>query len=596
MREDLYLDETHFDAVVVGTGVTEALVSGSLSRAGRKVLNLDPTSYYGSQFASLTLMDMAKFATTTNKNQIDEIELSKQPLQDDETNIKVEHNMPYTIYESTKMNLEDINIETKRRYNRYCLDLHSKFIFCYGDLVKLFLDSDTARMMDFQGVVALLQYVSKEDGFVKVPCSKGEIFKHAFISLNERRLLMKFMKYCLDGNIDKEKEEGKYDNFSHFLDKKFPIKKLKRTVLKEFILYAIAFLQSEEDAKKLSAKEGIHLIMRYIQSLGKHGTTSSFLYPLYGISEIPQSFVRVGAVCNAIHILERGIKNIYSKVEENRITGIETTPVRQKLTTNHLIINEETIPKSDDIVDEESKMKSIVRAIYVVDKPLFDVKQYTKITDPRQVQNLQNGIIVGFVPPYTFSENQHYVITITQMDHTAKVCPKGEYVITFQMACRSENDHVVLKTAITSLLNKSSNNEKVPQKTIEKEEQIKEGENQEKVEFEQETTEEKTEDDTTETIQKKDIQEKQRNIIYHIIYSKKIRKESSLKGSNIYLVPGVSPYIYVDDCIEKARKIFHSICPNELFLEKFPNPDEDLIYDETAKALGVDKDEEENNK
>eukprot|EP00286_Rhodomonas_abbreviata_P021525 CAMPEP_0181296666 /NCGR_PEP_ID=MMETSP1101-20121128/4826_1 /TAXON_ID=46948 /ORGANISM="Rhodomonas abbreviata, Strain Caron Lab Isolate" /LENGTH=337 /DNA_ID=CAMNT_0023401547 /DNA_START=33 /DNA_END=1043 /DNA_ORIENTATION=- len=53
-KED-WLDETHFDAVVIGTGITESVVAAALSRSGRRVLHLDSLPFYGSSSATLQL-------------------------------------------------------------------------------------------------------------------------------------------------------------------------------------------------------------------------------------------------------------------------------------------------------------------------------------------------------------------------------------------------------------------------------------------------------------------------------------------------------------------------------------------------------------
>jgi len=44
-----------WDAVVLGTGMKECLLSGLLSCAGKKVLHLDRNSYYGGASASLDI-------------------------------------------------------------------------------------------------------------------------------------------------------------------------------------------------------------------------------------------------------------------------------------------------------------------------------------------------------------------------------------------------------------------------------------------------------------------------------------------------------------------------------------------------------------
>ena len=49
-----------WDAVVLGTGMKECLLSGLLSVAGKKVLHLDRNSYYGGASASLTIDQLYK--------------------------------------------------------------------------------------------------------------------------------------------------------------------------------------------------------------------------------------------------------------------------------------------------------------------------------------------------------------------------------------------------------------------------------------------------------------------------------------------------------------------------------------------------------
>ena len=57
-----------WDAVVLGTGMKECLLSGLLSVAGKKVLHLDRNSYYGGASASLDIHQLfSKFSTPDDK-------------------------------------------------------------------------------------------------------------------------------------------------------------------------------------------------------------------------------------------------------------------------------------------------------------------------------------------------------------------------------------------------------------------------------------------------------------------------------------------------------------------------------------------------
>ncbi len=49
------MDGTHYDLIVIGTGITESILSGLLSMEGKKTLNLDRNPFYGDSGASLNL-------------------------------------------------------------------------------------------------------------------------------------------------------------------------------------------------------------------------------------------------------------------------------------------------------------------------------------------------------------------------------------------------------------------------------------------------------------------------------------------------------------------------------------------------------------
>jgi len=50
------MDE-EYDCVVLGTGLTECILSGMLSVSGKKVLHMDRNKYYGGESASITPLE-----------------------------------------------------------------------------------------------------------------------------------------------------------------------------------------------------------------------------------------------------------------------------------------------------------------------------------------------------------------------------------------------------------------------------------------------------------------------------------------------------------------------------------------------------------
>uniref|UniRef100_A0A8C7G8U6 GDP dissociation inhibitor 2 n=1 Tax=Oncorhynchus kisutch TaxID=8019 RepID=A0A8C7G8U6_ONCKI len=50
------MDE-EYDVIVLGTGLTECILSGIMSVKGKKVLHMDRNSYYGAESASITPLE-----------------------------------------------------------------------------------------------------------------------------------------------------------------------------------------------------------------------------------------------------------------------------------------------------------------------------------------------------------------------------------------------------------------------------------------------------------------------------------------------------------------------------------------------------------
>lgn len=50
--------DQEYDVIVLGTGLTECIISGLMSVSGKKVLHLDRNGYYGGESASLNLEQM----------------------------------------------------------------------------------------------------------------------------------------------------------------------------------------------------------------------------------------------------------------------------------------------------------------------------------------------------------------------------------------------------------------------------------------------------------------------------------------------------------------------------------------------------------
>jgi len=54
------MDGTTYDIIIMGTGVTESILSGLFSLDGKKILHIDKNPFYGDMGASLNITTLFK--------------------------------------------------------------------------------------------------------------------------------------------------------------------------------------------------------------------------------------------------------------------------------------------------------------------------------------------------------------------------------------------------------------------------------------------------------------------------------------------------------------------------------------------------------
>jgi len=137
------MDET-YDVIVLGTGLTECVLSGLLSVNGSKVLHIDRNDYYGAECASLNLSQF-----------MEQFESGAKPGEE---------------------------LGNPRKYN---IDLIPKFLMADGKLVKILLHTDVTRYLEFKSVDG--SYVVKKGKVHKVPSTESEALNSKLLGLLEKK-------------------------------------------------------------------------------------------------------------------------------------------------------------------------------------------------------------------------------------------------------------------------------------------------------------------------------------------------------------------------------------------------------------------------
>ncbi|NWV24363.1 RAE1 geranylgeranyltransferase, partial [Origma solitaria] len=83
-----------------------------------------------------------------------------------------------------------------REGRRFNIDLVSKLLYSQGLLIDLLIKSNVSRYAEFKNATRVLAF--REGKVEQVPCSRADVFNSRQLTMVEKRMLMKFLTFCLD--------------------------------------------------------------------------------------------------------------------------------------------------------------------------------------------------------------------------------------------------------------------------------------------------------------------------------------------------------------------------------------------------------------
>jgi len=189
--------ETHFDAIILGTGLTESITAAyvwptrlyvryrpecllsALSKAGFQVAHVDENPYYGAEEASLSLDELIKWA--------DERSVS---ISQDTSTASTYLSSQRSRY--TSISRSSTNLPHARQYS---LSLSPSIIPAVGPLISSLVSSGVSRYGGFRLLEQVGVY-TLSGKVMLVPGSKEDIFKNKDITLLDKRRLMRFLLFA----------------------------------------------------------------------------------------------------------------------------------------------------------------------------------------------------------------------------------------------------------------------------------------------------------------------------------------------------------------------------------------------------------------
>jgi len=288
-----------------------------LSISGKKVLHIDRNDYYGGASASLT--PLAK------------------------------------VYEHFKR--QDKPPESLGRGRDWNVDLIPKFIMARGLLVKMLVHTDVTRYLEFKSVSG--SYVWKKGGKVyKVPATMAEAIATSLMGFFEKRRFKDFLAWLDAFDVADQATWKGTDPHTMTMAQVFEKFNLDNNTA-DFIGHALALYRDDEYLKQ-PFLETAKRIKLYNESLFHYGK-SPYLYPLYGLGELPQGFARLSAIYGGTYMLNRGVQEFVFD-ETGRVSGVKSDG---EVAKTRIVIGDPSY-----FPDRVKKVGQVVRAICILNHPI----------------------------------------------------------------------------------------------------------------------------------------------------------------------------------------------------------------------------------
>eukprot|EP01025_Chloroclados_australasicus_P011397 TRINITY_DN1492_c0_g1_i3.p2 TRINITY_DN1492_c0_g1~~TRINITY_DN1492_c0_g1_i3.p2 ORF type:complete len:297 (+),score=41.16 TRINITY_DN1492_c0_g1_i3:534-1424(+) len=187
----------------------------------------------------------------------------------------------------------------------------------------------------------------------------------------------------------------------------------------DFIGHAIALHQDETYFSR-PALETVLRIKLYYDSLMKfEGTKSPYIYPLYGLGELPQAFARLSAVWGGVYMLNKpDVKVTYD--EQGVANGVESEG--EKASGKIVVGDPSYFPDKFKIIGK------VVRAVCIMSHPIPNTN------DANSVQII--------LPQRQIGRSTDMYVFCCSYQHN--VCPKGKWIAFVSTTVETQNPEAEL--------------------------------------------------------------------------------------------------------------------------------------------------------
>ncbi len=335
--------DSEYDAIILGTGLKECILSGLLALNGKKILHLDRREYYGGDSASVNL---AKLYELAGKSE---------------------------------------NFTQIGRARDWNIDLIPKFILANGILVKLLAYTGVANYMNFKLVEG--SHVYKSGQLYKVPSNEAEALDSSLMGFFQKRRFRTFLEFVSSFDFGNKETWGNVLPDSTTMAEVYDSFGLDQNTI-DFTGHALALYLDDEYLHKPCA-ETIKRINLYRDSIAKYGR-SPYIYPVYGLGELPQGFSRLAALHGGVFMVNKAVDEVV--MQDGVAVGISSAG---EIAKAKCIVGDPSY-----FPERVSKIGQIVRCICVLSHAIAgtDESLSCQIIFPQNQVNRKSGIMAGLSP------------------------------------------------------------------------------------------------------------------------------------------------------------------------------------------------------
>nr|KAJ3419549.1 Rab GDP dissociation inhibitor alpha [Polyrhizophydium stewartii] len=298
----------------------------------------------------------------------------------------------------------------------YNVDLIPKFAMASGEFVNILYHTDVTRYLEFRQIAG--SFVYRDGKISKVPSNQNEALTSSLMGLFEKRRLKSFFEFIQGYDFtDPKTHQGVDLNTATMAEvyKKFGLE----PGTQDFVGHALA-LHLDDQYMDEPARETYERICLYMNSMARYGK-SPYIYPLYGLGELPQGFARLSAIYGGTYMLQKPIEEIV--FENGKAVGVKS---------------EGEVARAKAIIGDPSyfpnlvkKSGSVVRIICVLNHPIpntADADSVQLVIPQNQVNRKHDIYVAAVSSAHSVCAKDFYVAivsTLVETDNPEKECEPG---------------------------------------------------------------------------------------------------------------------------------------------------------------------------